>query len=104
MSFCAYKRKSDGKVFYAFPSDAIKRLPVEGINDSISPRTKDWLFYTQFEVLPPNPTTILATSTYMAGVPYLDSLKTMYELDRQLNIEAEQAREDKVYQQMVLQM
>lgn len=89
MAFCAYRSRLDGRIEYAF----------SGEEDRIA--SKDW--EEEFERLPPNPTVIIATKTYMAEQPLLDSFKTMYELDRVLNIEAEQEREDKAYQMIVTQ-
>lgn len=79
LSFTAFKNSETGEVKYAFPFDS-QRLG-EGM----------WL------VLPHMPNVVLATAVYDQE-PYLDSIKSLHELDRQLNIEAEQAREDIAYQ------
>ena len=100
MSFRAYRNKFDARIEYAFEGEEMRLAdtPDEyhlwGLNDL------GWSGV--WEKLPPDPTVILATTSYMAGVPYFDSMKTMHELDRLLNIEAEQAREDKAYQEFVL--
>jgi len=96
LSFRAYKDLDTGKIGYAFEGeehrlDRIVRTPGE--------RLFGWDLF--WEKLPPNPSVILATSVFMTEMPYLDSLKSIYELDRMLNIEAEQDREDKAYQEMV---
>lgn len=90
MSFRAYKNKKDGSIHYAFQGEEC-RLP--DVN-----KNSPW--DSMYVMLPPNPSVIIGTVTWMAGV-YLDSMKTMYELDRILNIEAEQNREDKAYQEMI---
>ena len=59
----------------------------------------NWRCHTKWcEVvaLPPNPTTVHATNTYMSE-PQLDTLSTMYELDRILNIEAREEKELQVF-------
>lgn len=48
-----------------------------------------------FRVMPPNPIVIHTTDTWMSE-PQLDSFQTVYELDRQLNIEAANERETKL--------
>ena len=102
MSFKAYKHRFDeDRIEYAFEGEEYRLtddLTIEGDCQYRFEWDEIW------EKLPPNPSVILATTSYMAGVPYLDSLKTMYELDRILNIEAEQAREDKAYQELVLKL
>ena len=84
MSFTAFFRKSDRKIYYAFANEE-HRLPSHSSMD-------------EFIKLPPNPTVVLATATYMTEDAQLDSLKSIYELDRQLNLEAEDEREMIFYQ------
>lgn len=84
MAFTAFYRKSDHKVYYAFEGEE-NRLPGHASID-------------EFIKLPPNPIVVIATATYMTEDPQLDSLKTIYELDRQLNLEAEDDREMLHYQ------
>jgi len=48
---------------------------------------------------PPRVSVVLATTGLMLDDPQLDSLITIYELDRQLNLEARDAIEMEVYQQ-----
>lgn len=93
MSLKAYRNKEDGSIHYAFEGEE-HRMPH---SDYLS-----WHWRWMYDKLPPNPVTILATSVYMCGSPQLDSLKSIYELDRQLNIEAEGEREDKEYQKYLL--
>ena len=100
MSFRSYKCKKTGELYYAFRGEE-HRLPgvIPGPRGSESlPVEKTWP--KLYDIQPPNPTVVIGTATWMAGV-YLDSMKSMYELDRLLNIEAEQEREDKAYQELV---
>jgi hypothetical protein len=55
------------------------------------------IFIDTYEKLPPNPRVVLATNTYMSD-PQLDSIHSVYELDRQLNIEAAEEREMQGFQ------
>lgn len=48
-----------------------------------------------FRKMPPSPRVVHATETYMSDQPQLDSLRTIYELDRILNLEAAEEREVK---------
>lgn len=73
MALIAYVRQN-GAVIYAFRGEE-HRLPDEPL-----------------EALPPNPTTVHSTNTYMSE-PQLDSISTIYELDRILNIEAREEKE-----------
>lgn len=79
MGLKAYRRKTDKKVVYSF----------EDIKDS------------NYEKLPPNPEIVHSVRVYMVEIPRLDSLSTIHELDRQLNLEAEKDREDAIYQDLV---
>lgn len=99
MSFRAYKNYKSGNTEYVFEGEE-HRLPAPLDEEDFTMWIQGFwdLFY---EKLPPNPSTILATATFMTDMPYLDSLKTIYELDRKLNIEAEQDREDRAYQEMI---
>ena len=98
MSFRAYRDIMSSEVHYAFEGEEC-RLPVLKADDIDSSL---WEFF--YDQLPNNPSTIIATTTFMTDFPYLDSMKSMYELDRILNIEAEQDREDKAYQELILQI
>lgn len=49
---------------------------------------------------PPKFTTILATSMLMLEEPQLDSLISVYELDRQLTIEAREQKELELFQEV----
>jgi hypothetical protein len=49
--------------------------------------------------MPPKVSVVLATTGLMLDEPQLDSLITIYELDRQLNMEARDAIEMEIYQQ-----
>ena len=88
MSFRAFVRLSDDKVFYAFQGEE-HRLP-----------SANWK--QEFSMLPPSPITIQATWEPMTEMPYLDSIHTQYELDRQLTIEAQMARESKAYHEAII--
>jgi len=99
LSFKAYRQIDTGSVHYAFEGEE-HRLPRPP--NCLGNMGETWMLF--YEVLPNNPSTILATSTFMTEMPYLDSMKSMYELDRILNIEAEQDREDKAYQELMLQI
>lgn len=56
-----------------------------------------------FQPLPPDPSVVHCTNTYMSE-PQLDSLKTIYELDRILNIEARDEKELKILQEARINM
>lgn len=76
MTLVAYKCADCKKTQYAFVGEE-HRLQDDGCN---------------YEAQPPDPTTIHATNTYMSE-PQLDSLLTVYELDRMLNIEVSEEKE-----------
>lgn len=88
MSLREYRNKKTGKSFYVFAGEEHK----------VPGNIKD------YRLMPPNPSTVIATHVYMTEMPQLDSLKTIYELDRILNIEAEQEREDKAYQELTKEL
>lgn len=48
------------------------------------------------QLMPPNPVVIHTTDTWMSE-PHIDSLHTIYELDRQLNIETREAKEMELF-------
>lgn len=54
-----------------------------------------------WEVQPPVAVTVIATNLFMLDFPQLDSIHTIYELDRQLNIEAREEKEMKEYQDFI---
>jgi hypothetical protein len=89
MSFKAFER-IDGRIFYAFEGEE-HRLPV--ISDS---------WDKEYQMIPNNPTVVIATSNYMLDIPMLDSIHSAYELDRILNIEAEMERESHIYQGAII--
>lgn len=89
MSFKAFKRLSDGEIFYAF----------EGEEDRI-PNYNSRLF----RILPNDPVTILATTQVMSEHPLLDSIDTADERDRLLTMEAEDLAEAKAYQKAIINM
>ena len=88
MALCAYKR-IDGKVFYCFEGEEDRLPPIDAIH---------CVFENFYEKLPPNPNVVQSTTTFMTEDPQLDSLETIYELDRILNIEAEEEREAQTFQ------
>lgn len=51
-----------------------------------------------WEKMPPKISVVLATTGLMLDEPQLDSLITIYELDRQLNLEARDEIEMEIYQ------
>lgn len=80
MALRKYILKRDPKVVcYCFDDEVDKKLG------------EKW--EKRFVRLPPNPTIIHAMFDYMTEDPVLDSLGSIYELDRQLNIDAENDRE-----------
>lgn len=56
------------------------------------------LYNHAWERQPPRVTVVLATTGLMLDEPQLDSLITIYELDRQLNMEARDEIEMEIYQ------
>lgn len=100
MPLVAYRRKSDGKIFHCFENEAWDRLPYLDTGLTWGEEEVD----AQFDKLPPNPVTINSTRTFMSEHPQLDSFSTIYELDKQLTLEAEQEREDKAYQELVVKI
>jgi len=50
--------------------------------------------------MPPRFTTVLATNMLMLEEPQLDSLISVYELDRQLTIEAREQKEMELFQEV----
>jgi hypothetical protein len=83
-----------GLICYQCTTCKEKRFAFDGEQDRI-----DWECSTKWcEIvpLPPNPTTVHATNTYMSE-PQLDTLSTVYELDRILNIEAREEKELQVF-------
>ena len=90
MAFREYINDTTGESHYCFEGEEEGKLP------GVGKRYAWWILYKK---TPPNPTVIQSTSEYMAEDPVLDSLKSIYELDRQLNIEAETDRELKELEQ-----
>ena len=85
MSLRHYKCAKCRDSVFLFPEDFAIRADFDGCGN-LDTEAHFW------EELPPNPVTVHSTETYMS-VPQIDSIKTVYELDRQLNIEAQQDRE-----------
>jgi hypothetical protein len=54
-------------------------------------------------MMPPDPTVVHCTNTYMSEAQ-LDSIKTMYELDKILNYEAREEREIKILNETRINM
>lgn len=91
MALRQYKCKTCGCMALAFENEQIRLVQHDG-NCSSSERP---LAYTHdFEALPPNPVVVHTTDTWMSEA-HIDSFQTVYELDRQLNIEAANERETK---------
>lgn len=86
MSYTAYKCKCCSLVDYSFDNETF-RLKKEGCKD----QSHSW------EPQPHYPGVVHATSVSMLEDAQLDSLKSIYELDRILNIEAASERETKTY-------
>lgn len=78
-----------GDVQYVFDGEEKTRLRQGG---SCPPFTRRCHQYIK---QPPNPVVVHTTDTWMSE-PHLDSFITVYELDRQLNIEAANERETKL--------
>lgn len=53
----------------------------------------------KFILMPPRVSVVIATNTFMSD-PQLDSWVTVYELDRQLNIEAREQKEIEIFQEV----
>jgi hypothetical protein len=60
-------------------------------------RLKDTKKECVFEPMPPNPVVVHATNSFTSTELMLDSAWTMHDLDRQLNIEAAEDSEARVY-------
>lgn len=60
-------------------------------------RADEYHFFTK---QPPRVSVVLATNMVMLGDPQLDSLHTIYELDRQLNIETRAQKETEIFQEI----
>ena len=86
MAYRAYRCRGCGKIFYGF-EDAVRL-------DLI-----DLTWDHEYEILPPDPFVIHTTDCFMAE-PMLDSIGTAYELDRILNMEAKQLKEDALLDQI----
>ena len=96
MAFAAYKIPGDDEVFYAFEGEE-HRLPCPlSASEGMEWVQGFWWFF--YEKLPPNPTVVLATSVYMTEDPQLDSIKTIYDLDAELNTEARDEAEHQAAQ------
>lgn len=93
MALIEYKCSRCGEGQLVFSGEEGARLRIRG---SCGVATR-WCH--TFVAMPPSPSVVHCTNTYMSD-PQLDSLKTMYELDRQLNIEAAEERELKAYNQI----
>lgn len=89
MALCQYKCSICGESELAFEEE----LRLLGCGDSFI-ESHAW------EKLPPRVSTVIATSSFMLDEPQLDSLHTIYELDRQLNIEAREAKETELFQEI----
>lgn len=89
MALKKYKCRICGRTQFAFENE--RRLPVFGCSE---PTEKH-----RYDVAPPDPTIVHCTESFMSTETRLDSLASTYELDRQLNIEAQESREMKVFQQ-----
>jgi hypothetical protein len=82
-----------GLICYECKTCKRKQFAFDGETDRIDWECKSK--WCEIVVLPPNPTTVHATNTYMSE-PQLDTLSTIYELDRILNIEAREEKELKI--------
>lgn len=80
-----YKCRGCGDSMFAFPNEDLRVFDIYR-HSCVNP---------DIEKMPPNPLIVHSTQSYMTDSPYLDSIYTQYELDRILNIEAEEQREMK---------
>lgn len=78
-----------GEVAYLFDDEEV---------DSRGGHNCDGPFAHVWHKMPPRVVTVIATSSFMLDEPQLDSLHTIYELDRQLNIEARETKETELFQ------
>ncbi len=88
MAYREYVNINTGESFFCFEDDE-NRLPDVG----------DKLWRDIYVKMPPTPVVVHSTNEFMTEDPVLDSLTTIYELDRQLNIEAENERDLKALEQ-----
>ena len=91
MALARYKHRTTGKICYVFEGEEYRLDIPSGCIGHVP-----WTLV--YEKLSPNPIVIHTTDTYMSD-PQLDSLKTIYELDRQLNIEAREEKELEAFNQ-----
>ena len=87
MGLREHKCQICGETRYVFEGEEKRKLEPEACVSF--PYDHDW------KVLPPQLIVIHTTDTWMSE-PQLDSFQTTYELDRQLNIEAQIERETKL--------
>lgn len=93
MALAELKCKSCGRTEYLFETE-YRRFWDERVEGGPCPN--DWEH--QWQKMPPRVSVVLATTGLMLDDPQLDSLVTIYELDRQLNLEARDAIEMEIYQ------
>ena len=78
-------------------------LAFEGEEEERLPKTIHGHWKRVYKKLPPDPMTIDSIVVFMTEQPQLESLRTIHELDRVLNIEAQETRELEAYSIAVLQ-
>lgn len=89
MSLREFKCKFCGCVSLAFEDESQRLDPNYSCG---GPFPHEW------NVLPPRVSVVLATNAFMLESPQLDSIPSIYELDRQLNIETREEKETLIFQ------
>ena len=82
-----YQCRFCGDTKYVFESEEKEKLEPESC--------EQWPYDHDYVKMPPSITVIHATDTWMSET-HIDSFQTTYELDRELNIEAQNDREMKL--------